>query len=221
MQRRLRNRLWGLAGGLAACWLAACQPRERCPLDIARLMAHRNSALVSIDHQSDTLRLVWGGQLTWMPFGAKALAALDSTAFRSRPGNMVLYAKLMPVRFTTCGPELELVTASPNSLPFATSLNNRLLDSLPRTLLKARITSPKVQLSNGVRVGMSKQAFLAIFFKGLSAEDISCMADYHVFTNRDPVGEYIEQTFSFAGDQLKEITMQLPEMARSEQESEK
>ncbi|MDQ2771777.1 MAG: hypothetical protein M3Y54_14905 [Bacteroidota bacterium] len=219
MKIRLRNCIGTLIGGLAGIGLAACQPREPCQLDFARLMAHRNSAVVSLDHQGDTLKLVWGGQLTWMPFGANSLAALDSTTWRSRPGSMLLYDKLMPVRFTTCGPELELVTAAPNSLPFAISLNSRVLDSLPRTLLKARITSPKVQLSYGLRVGMSKQDFLAIFFKNLSSDDVSCLNDYHVFINQDPVGEYIIQTFTFAGDELKEIRMQLPEMARSEQKS--
>ena len=206
-----------LAVLLAFAGANACQSQEKCELSLPALADKKLPSLLSYASNSDTLAFISGGQLTWHPLGAEAVVALDSTTCQRQRSSITLYGQLVPTTRTSSAGEVEILTADATAIPFYVGLYNRRIAPHAQALLSVRISSPKVVLTNRMRVGMPKADFLGLFFQHLTAEELHCLGNYRVFTNSDPVGEYIEQTFVFEGDKLKEIRMQLPEMARSEQ----
>ncbi len=202
---------------LALVGAPACRSREKCELDLPAMFHKKVPALLSYTSSSDTLAFVSGGQLTWHPLGANAFASLDSNACHRQRGTLTLYGQLVPTTHTSFAGEVEVLSTDATAIPFFVGIYHRLIAPGPQALLRVRISSPKVALTNTARVGMAKADFLGLFFQHLTADELRCLSNYHVFTNADPVGVYINQTFVFRGDTLREIRMQLPEMARTEE----
>ena len=208
---------WLLTALLALAGSPACRSRAQCELDLSALANKKVPALVSFSSSHDTLALVSGGQLTWHPLGTQSFAALDSNAWQRQRGTCTLFGQLVRTTRTSVDDGVVIITTDSRSIPFFVGLYHRAIAPSPQALLSVRISSSKVVLSNTVRVGMTKAGFLGLFFQHLTADELHCLSDFRVFTNDDPVGEYLNQTFVFRSDTLSEIRMQQPEMARSEQ----
>ena len=208
-----------LTASLALAGASACQSRAQCELSLSALPGKKVPALLSYSSSHDTLAFVSGGQLTWHPLGTNSFAAIDSTGWQRQRGTLSLYGQLVRTSRTSYAHEVDILTTDGSNIPFFVGLYHRVIAPGPQALLRVRISSPNVVLTNTVRVGMTKADFIGLFFQHLTAEELHCLREYRVFTNDDPVGVYLNQTFLFRGDTLREILMQLPEMVRSEQKS--
>ena len=202
---------------LALVGSTACRSRAQCELDFSALANKKVPALVSFSSSHDTLALISGGQLTWHPLGSQSFVALDSNAWQRQRGTRTLYGQLVHTTRTSVAYGVEIITTDSRSIPFFVGLYDRAIAPTPQALLSVRISSSKVVLTNKVRVGMAKTGFLGLFFQHLTANELHCLSAFHVITNDDPVGEYLNQTFVFRSDSLSEIRMQQPELARSAQ----